>query len=630
MCGIAGILRLTSGGAVSLDDLRPMADAIAHRGPDDSGFRVSPDGRSGMAFRRLSIIDLAGGHQPISNEDGTIWLVFNGEIYNFRELRAELESVGHRFATHSDSETIVHAYEQWGDDFLTRLDGMFALALWDEPRDRLLLARDRVGKKPLVYTQSAGQLLFASEAKAILQRRDVDRSLDPGALHAYFLYQYVPAPHSAIRGLQKLRPGHRVIVECGRVGEQTAYWTPGTLPPYRGTYAEARERLGTLLTAAVRKRLMSDVPLGAFLSGGVDSSIVVALMRRSGAQPLRTFSIGFSDRRYDETAHARRVAELFSTEHCEEIVTPRAADLLDLLVHHYDDPFADSSAIPTYYVSRLARRHVTVALSGDGGDEAFGGYDRYRAMHLSQLWARWPAPIRAIARAAALRLPRGRPKSLARRAFRFLSAADLPPPRRYLAWINILSSEQLAAGYRADYRDAVDRWAEPWLENLLSQAPGGWVERCIRADVSSYLPFDLLTKVDIASMACGLEARCPLLDYTLLDFALSLPPEWKVHRRGGKRILKDWAAELLPRSILERPKSGFGVPVGEWFRAELREPLRQSLLDSDALILRIFDRAWVERLIGEHLSEAANHEHALWSLFMLNRWARHWNPAAAW
>jgi len=410
MCGIAGIVSLAPDARVEPDALRTMTAQLVHRGPDDDGHYVDPQARCGLGFRRLSIIDVAGGHQPLGNEDRTVWTVFNGEIYNFRALRAQLERRGHRFATRTDTEVIVHLYEEHGDARVSHLAGMFALAIWDQTRGRLLLARDRFGKKPLTYAIHNDRLYFASEAKAILALPGVPREIDAQSLHRYLIFQYVPAPHSIYKGFHKLPPGHLLTLDAGQPRHATpqAYWRLEPRP-FDGTYEDARARLGELLTAAVEKRLVADVPLGAFLSGGIDSSIVVSLMRELGVSPLRTFSIGFPDRRYDETAFARQVAQRFQTEHHEHVVTPQAREVLDTLAYHYDEPFADSSAIPTYYVSRYTRESVTVALTGDAGDECFAGYDRYRAAAFAARLDWPPRPVWRLLGQCAARGPHRAP-----------------------------------------------------------------------------------------------------------------------------------------------------------------------------------------------------------------------------
>jgi len=637
MCGIAGIVTLSPQASVCPDHLRTMAGQLIHRGPDDEGFYVDPRGRCGFAFRRLAIIDLAGGNQPISNDacphgganGRRIQLIFNGEIYNFHELRTALAAEGHVFTTQTDGEVILHLYEQHGRAGLSQLEGMFALALWDEREGRLLLARDRFGKKPLVYAVVGDRFHFASEAKAILARPDVPRELDPQALHQYLLFQYVPAPWSIYRGFHKLGPGELLEIQSGQSTnpQPCAWWSLPNPSPFIGSYADARQRLGELLTRAVEKRLIADVPLGAFLSGGLDSSIVVGLMRRLGVSPLRTFSIGFPDPRYDETRYARAVATHFNTEHHERTVTPDAQRVLETLAWHYDEPFADSSAIPTYYVSRYARERVTVALTGDAGDECFAGYDRYRAAAIAARGDFLPRPLRQFAANLSAAIPHGRPRTLGHRWYRFFSALALPPARRYLSWMNVFPPALLAAGYRPDFRVALD-FEQPlqWFASLHDAVAAPPPIQANRNDLLSYLPYDLLTKVDLASMASSLECRSPFLDHELVKFALSLPWSWRRGHRSGKRILRDWARELLPPQVLERTKMGFGVPVGEWFRGELRGLLERTLFAESALSLRIFQRAWLEALLHSHLSGQTNYEHPLWALLMLELWARRWQP----
>ena len=607
-----------------------MSRELVHRGPDDDGHYLDSQGRAGLAFRRLSVIDLADGQQPMSNEDGTIWIVFNGEVYNFRELRERLSGLGHEFKTRCDAEVIVHAYEQFGDDCFAELEGMFAIAIWDEKRGRLLLGRDRFGKKPLNYAVIDGRFYFASEIKAILALPGVPREIDLQSLHRYLIFQYVPAPHSIFRNFGKLLPGRQMAVTAGRpfVGSQRRYWALATGDRFGGSYEDAKRRLDELLTRAVEKRLLADVPLGAFLSGGVDSSIVVGLMRRLGASPLRTFSIGFEDPRYDETPHARAVAKHFGTEHHEHVVTPQARGILETLAYHYDEPFADSSAIPTYYVSQWARQSVTVALTGDAGDECFAGYDRYRAVRLAARFGCMPSFLRSALASAADLLPHSTPRSASNRAYRFLRTLRLSPMQQYLQWVSVFPPDMLRDVYLDDVADRLDL-DEPvrWFEELFTGASPA--QCAIHADVHSYLPYDLLTKVDIASMAVSLECRCPFLDHELVEFAVSLPLEWRLGRLGTKHILKDWAADLLPRDILMRPKQGFAVPVGQWFREELRDLLQSRVLAPDSLSMRLFRRDRLQKLIAEHQSKRANHEHRLWSLLILELWAERWSPTFA-
>lgn len=633
MCGIAGIVSLSRDAHVDAGELRTMAGQLVHRGPDDEGFYLDPDARCGLAFRRLAIIDLNTGNQPIGNETNDVHVVFNGEIYNFRELRRELESAGHRFRTRGDAETIVHAYEEHGRELCRRIAGMFAIAVWDERRGELLLTRDRFGKKPLVYAIHEKRLYFASEAKAILALPGVPRDLDPQSLHRYLVFQYVPAPHSIYHGFRKILPGHVLRVGSGRplAESQEPYWRVPAPNEARQKqthldYDGAKAELGRACTRAVERRLTADVPLGAFLSGGIDSSIVVGLMRKLGVSPLRTFSIGFADRRYDETDHARAVAARFGTEHHEHMVTPRAREVLDTLAHHFDEPFADSSAIPTYYVSRYTREHVTVALTGDGGDESFMGYDRYVAARLAARFDWLPRPLRAAIASAGRVLPSGEVKTRSSRLRRFLEPLGGRAVDRYLAWVNIFTPAQLADGYHPDFAARID-FDEPlrWFRAAHHSVRGRSPARANYTDFISYLPYDLLAKVDIASMACSLECRCPLLDHELVEFAMRLPPAWRLGRRG-KHILKDWAADLLPPTILKRPKMGFGVPIGEWFRNELRELLRDRLTRPESIARRVFRPEWLDRLLDAHLSGRANHAHRLWALFVLELWQDRWQP----
>ncbi len=628
MCGIAGVINLTAREPVSRETLDVMAATLTHRGPDDAGQHLAPDGRCGLAFRRLSIIDLATGNQPLANEDESVQVVFNGEIYNFRELRDELRARGHTFRTGSDGEVIVHLYEESGADCVGRLAGMFAVAIWDARRGRLLLARDRFGQKPLVYAQADGRLYFASEAKALLAVPGMPRQLDVQSLHRYLVFQYVPAPHSIFRGFRKLLPGHMLAVEAGQPldGAPQRFWQlePRLFP---GSYEDAKEELGTLLREAVEKRLVADVPLGAFLSGGIDSSIVVGLMRELGVSPLRTFSIGFPDARYDETAYAREVAQRFETEHHEHIVTPAASEVLDTLAYYYDEPFADSSAIPTYYVSQWTRESVTVALTGDAGDECFLGYDRYRAAQLAARFDWLPAAVRQAIAAAAAWLPHHQPRTVANRLYRFAAALANEPALRYLAWVNVFTPTMLSAGYRPRLAERLDTDALlDWFRGLYHAGGSSAPECANHADLHSYLPYDLLTKVDIASMACGLECRCPFLDHELVEFATGLPLDWRLGRGGGKYILKDWARERLPASVLSRPKMGFGVPVGAWFRGELQDLLRERVLAPDGLARRVFREDWLLELVESHITGRSNHEHPLWSLLILESWLRRHQP----
>ncbi|MGH9945292.1 MAG: asparagine synthase (glutamine-hydrolyzing), partial [Pyrinomonadaceae bacterium] len=532
MCGIVGEAR-RDGRAVDEVVLRRMCEAIRHRGPDEDGFYL--EGATGLAMRRLAIIDLSGGQQPIHNEARSAWIVFNGEIYNYRPLRAELEKRGHRFYTDSDTEVVLHAYDEYGPtECPTHLRGMFAFAIWDERREELLLARDRVGKKPLLYAETPGGLVFGSEFQALLKHPEVSREVDREALHHYLTFMCVPAPLTAYRQIRKLEPGHtlRYRPRTGEL-ERARYWQPDFSKKLDIGEAEAGARVVELLRDAVRVRLMSEVPLGAFLSGGVDSSAVVALMAQESAEPVKTFSIGFEEQDFSELHHARRVAEHVGAEHHEFIVRPDALEVLPTLVEHYGEPYADSSAIPTYYVARETRRHVTVALNGDGGDECFAGYERYAAMRLAERYRRLPEALReGVIRNAFDLIPSPElRRSRVRSVKRFLQAASLPAVERYLRWVSVLDRAAKDDLYTPEFRREAGGFADPasWLAPWFARANGaGVVDAALLADTMTYLPNDLLVKVDIASMAVSLEARSPFLDHHVIEFAASLPERLKL------------------------------------------------------------------------------------------------------
>lgn len=635
MCGIAGAVWYNSQAALTESVLSRMTGVLRHRGPDDEGFYVKslPGGENrppcgvALGHRRLAIIDLAGGHQPMSNEDGTRWIVFNGEIYNFRSLRRQLEEKGHQFATHSDTEVILHLYEDKGTDFLTELNGMFALALWDEPRRRLVLARDRLGEKPLVYRVEPDRLIFASELKAILEVPGIPREIDPSALDAYLLYQYVPHPMTIYRGIQKLPPAHMAVYENGQLTVRP-YWEPDFASEEQNlSRAEVVEKLRHLLTRSVELRLEADVPLGAFLSGGIDSTIVVGLMQQVARERVRTFSIGFPVAEYDETHYARAVAEAFKTDHREYRVRPDAVAILPQLVWHYDEPFADSSAVPTWYVAEMTRRHVTVALTGDGGDELFGGYPRYWATALAEgltrlpIWVRWVFDER-LWRWASQR----QQKSFWGRVRRFTESLHLPLAERYLDWIAIFNNARRWALYTPQLQEHLTTSRpEEFFFKIYSRLKHRDVVSAISlSDLFSYLPCDLLVKVDIASMAHSLETRPPFLDHHLVEYAGRLPGSWKVRGRRGKRILIEAFSDLLPASIRTRGKMGFGVPLDHWFRGPLADLTQRVLLDPRTLARGYFRREALERLLSEHQSGRWNHSYRIWALLFLELWMRCW------
>jgi asparagine synthase (glutamine-hydrolysing) len=678
MCGIAGVTWTAPSSPIDLETLRRMTDVLSHRGPDDAGYYHStaaprglqgtrpyfeaphlsdpaslriPAGVAGCALgqRRLSIIDLAGGHQPLCNEDGSIWISFNGEIYNYHELQANLERQGHRFRTSSDTEAIVHLYEQHGTACVDHLRGMFAFAIWDNRRRELFMARDRIGKKPLVYRHEPDRLLFASELKSLLQVPGVPREIDPVALDEYLTYQYVPHPHCILRGFQKLPPAHWALYRGGQL-ELHRYWKPAFEPGAeerhssaesngRSTpggvfesYADAQRQLRETLTEAVRLRLRSDVPLGAFLSGGIDSTIIAGIMQSLSPRKIKTFSIGFPVKAFDERSYARQAAEHLRTEHHEKVVEPQALEILPKLIWHYDEPFADSSAIPTMYLSQMTRKHVTVALSGDGGDELFAGYERYWAVKIGQTYDRLPAVLRrAIAVPLWQNIPvPGAQRSKRRKVKRLISALRLPPERRYLNWISIFEDFRLRKLYDHEWRDRLGGFdAAEFVLAAYRECPSrDLVTRTMCADVLSYLPCDILTKVDIASMAYGLEARCPFLDQEVIQLAARMPVEYKMPGRKGKKILIETFADLLPPQIQRRSKMGFGVPLSHWFRHELRDLMRDVLLDPATLNRGYFRKQAVEELISEHLDERWDHSARLWSLLVFELWQRTYLDAA--
>lgn len=621
MCGIAGIAR-GNGSPVDARELEPMAKAIEHRGPDQGGTYTHPG--IGLAIRRLSIIDLVSGTQPISNEDGSVWVVLNGEIYNFQSLRQELIAKGHTFRSQSDTECVVHAYEEYGDDCVQHLSGMFAFALWDESRKRLLMARDRLGKKPLLYTQLEDGLCFASEFQALLQVPNVRREINLGALGDYLAYGYVPGPATIYKNIYKLLPGHRLVWQEGSLRTEP-YWALTYLPKLKISEQEALEELERLLTQAVRLRLVADVPVGALLSGGVDSSVVVALMAQNAGAGVKTFSIGFEDAAFDEQVHARRVAEMYGTDHHQLIVRPDTADVLPLLVRHYGEPYADSSAVPTYYVSKMARQHVTVALNGDGGDEAFAGYDRYRAMWLAEAFRTVPQSdllLKAGARLAE-RL-HWLPTRVRRRSLRLLNAAALPAGPRYARWMSMLAAGTDEELLDCSVADEVARERGYAVETSFAKRAGlQLTDRLLATDLATYLPDDLLVKADIASMANSLELRSPILDYQVMEFAARLPIDLKLrHHFEQKYLLKQLARKLIPHENIDRPKMGFGVPVGSWLRDSLYDMGADALLGRRARSRGYFQTSVVERLWQEHQSGRRDHTAALWTLLMFELWHR--------
>jgi asparagine synthase (glutamine-hydrolysing) len=627
MCGICGILDFS--GNIELEEsIRKMAEVLIYRGPDDAGFQVyQPSAAKGprLAFghRRLSIIDLStAGRQPMPGRRAETAVVFNGEIYNFLEKRAECSD--YPYCSHTDTELILALYDKYKEQFIEHLDGMFAFALWDGANGRLMLARDRAGKKPLFYYRGKGFLAFASEIKSLLTLKEISPTINADALPLYLTYGYVPTPDTFYAGVQKLRPGTILTIGPDASTKCRVFWTY-PLPSESGSSrAEPREltlqedALRRHLRRAVESRMIADVPLGAFLSGGIDSSIIVSLMSQRSAEPVRTFSMGFEgDLSYDETPFARLVAAKFHTHHTEFRVRPNAIELLEKLLWHYDEPFGDSSAIPTYMVSQLAREHVTVALSGDGGDELFGGYERFAAA----LWAdRLPRSVFSAGHALAQIIPApGHAKSKMRRIRRFLEKADLPLLERYLEWNSFFSESEVRELHLAPIHVSL---ADSFSECFAQSAHCSILKRILYLNFKTYLLDDLLVKTDRMSMAHSLEVRCPFLDTALIEWAAGLPDAFKIRGTRLKYILKRAYRGLLPKEILNRDKMGFGVPLGYWMRHELREFSHDMLLGSSARVKDLLDRTAVESYLVQHQKRVQDHGQKIWALLCLELWLR--------
>jgi asparagine synthase (glutamine-hydrolysing) len=625
MCGICGELRF-DGAPVDQTALLTMRDRLVHRGPDSIGVFVSPRAPAALGFRRLRIIDLtANASQPMANEDGTVQLVFNGEIYNYRDLRARLVANGHVFRSQSDTEVIAHLYEEKGPDAVADLDGMFAIAIWDERARRLTLARDRAGKKPLFYYRDGRLLAFASEMKSFFTHPDVAIEPNRDAIPYYFLYGYVPAPATMYKGVSQLEPGTVMTVHTDGTIASRRYWHleyPVARDVQHVDRATAADGIRERLTRAVERRLISDVPLGAFLSGGIDSTIVVGLMSRLTAEPVKTFSIGFEgDQTYDETSYARMAATRFKTDHTEFRVSPSAIDLIETLNWHYDGPCGDSSAVPTYIVSKLTRENVTVVLTGDGGDEVFAGYLRFYAAVLSE---RIPHAAGAAVDAVLSRLPApSNDRHWFARAQRFFRSMRAPLHERLTRW-NALFFDDLEPLFTPDFLASIApidklRHLDGERELLAGRST---LSQVLHANFASYLPDDLLVKTDRCTMANSLEARAPFLDRELIEYVAALPDEFKLRGRRTKAILRDAFADLLPPAIQRRGKMGFGVPLGTWFRGELKDYMRDLLLGRDARHREMLSHASVERLVARHLDGAANLGQQLWTVMCFELWLR--------
>lgn len=628
MCGIVGRVNFRSGAPVDPAVIEKMCALVQHRGPDGSGVFVN--GSAGLGNRRLAIVDLSdAGRQPMPNSSRQLWITYNGEVYNFRELKKTLEGFGYRFRSATDTEVILAAYEHWGLDCLQQFRGMFAFAIWNDAERTLLLARDRLGEKPLYYRLDDEGIAFASEPKAFLAEPTFAARPNLRALSHYLSFQYVPSPLSAFQGVSRLAPAHYALIKDGRV-EVRRYWRLQYRVKRRLSEDEAAAELVERLREAVRMRLVSDVPLGAFLSGGIDSSAIVALMAEQQSL-VKTFSIGFTERSYDEVAYARLVAKRYGTEHHEFLVQRPAVEILPRLVWHYNEPYADSSAIPTYCLAELARSQVTVALNGDAGDENFAGYDRYRAAVLGSYYDRAPSLIRAVIRTVGHSLPSpSASRTLLSRSKRFIEGLGETADERYARWLmhfhpalkaEVCTPEFLTGASDVDSRDIIRDVAAQ------SDAPD-LVDRMLDVDVNTYLPDDLLVKVDIATMAHGLEGRSPLLDHPFMEFAASLPSRLKLRGSTGKYIFKKAMSSRLPAAILKRPKMGFGVPLDAWFRGELKEMAYDVLLSRSMASRGYFRRGSVARLLDEHVTNKGHWHYQLWNLLMLELWHRTFIDAA--
>lgn len=615
MCGISGYLALDPAARADLDAVQRMCDAIRHRGPDAEG--TWSEGPCALGHRRLSIIDLSpDGRQPLLNEDGSIAIVVNGEFYDFEPLRDELIAKGHTFRSRSDSEVALHLYEEHGDAFIERLHGMFALALYDVRRRRLVLARDRAGKKPIYYRLLPHGVAFASEVHALVTSfPDAPPEVDLEAVEEYLTLGYNTAPGTVYRGVHKLRAGHTLVIEEGRVGEPRRYWKAPRRPTLRGSEEDLAQELRWLLMEAVKRRMVADVPLGAFLSGGVDSSTVVAMMATLSTRPVKTFSIDFPQDAYSEVKYARMVAERYGTEHHEMTVTANMTDCVRDIVRHHGEPFADSSAVATYYLARLTREHVTVALSGDAGDENFAGYKRYNTARIAHLYDALPGDAKPLARKGLAAFGRAFFPSFGR----FAATLDDGEAARYLQLVNQFSPDRRAALAGPALRGVQGGRALRRFTEVLDTSDGTFpMARVLDLDFSTYLTDDINAKVDIASMAFALEVRCPLLDTRVVEFASRLPSHLLMRARG-KYLLRKAAEPLLPWEILHRPKMGFGIPLSHWLRHDLRDLLRDTLLGKAARERGICDPAYVERLLAT-LDTRAQETYAIWALFILELW----------
>lgn len=625
MCGICGKINTDAAKKVEPDLIEKMCSVLSHRGPDDAGVFLQDN--IGLGHRRLSILDVSSaGHQPMSNEDKTVWVVCNGEIYNFVELRKELENKGHIFSSASDTEIIIHLYEEKGIDCLADLRGMFAFALWDVKQKSLFLARDRLGKKPLVYSFSPKGLIFASEIKSLFFDPELPREIDNTAIHHYLTYGYIASPRTVFSSIKKLPPAHYLVFKNNSI-EIKKYWNLTYQKKLEyGSLAEYKNHFNELFSESVKMRLRSDVPFGAFLSGGIDSSIIVAAMSRILDQPVKTFSIGFEEESHNELPFARLIADRYGTDHYEAVVRSDVVDTLPKLMWAYSEPFADPSAVPTYHLSKMTRQHVTVALSGDGGDECFGGYNRYLHALSSLNYGKCASLAgRKMIHAAASVLSSGNTdRNLSGRVKRFLKHVCEQPEKQYLRWISYFNDDLRGEICASDFRRSVaDHDPADYIAELYHASDAdSFLDKILNVDVMSYLPEDIMVKMDIASMACSLEVRSPFVDHKMMEFAAALPADMKIFKGTLKYFLKQAAEDLISEKIINRKKQGFGIPVAKWLRQDLKEMTYDLLLDKQAKERGYFKNEAIETLVSEHMTGQADHCYRIWNLLCLELWFR--------
>ena len=619
MCGICGVTYFDRERNVSELEVKGMCDVIRHRGPDDQGWITK--GNYGIGMRRLSIIDLFTGRQPIANEDGSIWIVFNGEIYNHMELRDELVKKGHTFQTKCDTEAIVHAYEEYGEDCPKKLNGMFGFAILDQKKQTLFLARDRLGIKPLYYYHDSGKFAFGSELKSILQVENIPREVDKRALDIFLTFEYIPSPYSIFEGIRKLPPGHSLTLKDGRITIKE-YWDL-RFDEKETPEDDLCEQLLDLFQDAVKIRLMSDVPLGAFLSGGIDSSAIVAMMSRVMDRPVKTFSIAFKEDTYNESPYAQQIADRFNTEHHVEVIEPNALELTEKLVGFLDEPFGDFSIFPTYLVSKMARKHVTVSLSGDGGDELFAGYDTYIANKAGRAYERLPGLLRGAMHPILNRIPpTEKKKGLINRAKRFVEGMQLPPDLEHTRWMIFLQEAEKPKLYSDDLQDVLNgsdsfEFIRSYFNRVNTTDP---LNRQLYVDIKSYLVDDILVKVDRMSMATSLETRVPFLDHRFVEFTATIPSRLKLQGKSTKYLLKKAMQGILPPEILNRGKEGFSIPIKNWLKTDLKSLMLEVLEPQKIKREGFFNANYVEQLKKEHLSGKKNHSHRLWSMMVFGIW----------